>query len=143
MAARRLTAKQRRRAAALKAAATRRRNAAKRSAAARKAAKTRKVQAERAARVARITARTRAKKANARFDALGKRGIGLTARRHKGFDPISRRDAWETLSEMIRDNDERWLAFYRDMRSRGFTEKTIHDYWFSPPEGWANSITAG
>src|SRR4030095_10130096 len=86
-----------RRAAALKGAATRKRNAAKRSAAARKAAKTRKVQAERAARVARITARVRAKKANARFDALGKRGIGLTAKKHKGFDPISRRDALEAV----------------------------------------------
>jgi hypothetical protein len=150
MAARRLTAKQKRRAAALKAAATRKRNAAKRSAAARKAAKSRKVQAERAARVERIKVRVRAARkaketeaANARFDALGRRGFGLTARTPKeGAGIISTRDAWETLREMIRDNDPRWLRFHADMRSRGFSEQAIHDYWFSPPEGWANSITA-
>jgi len=133
MAARRLPLKQRRRAAALR------------------AAKTRKVQAERRARVERIKVRVRAarkaketKAANARFDALGRRGFGLTARTPKDGEPIiSTRDAFETLREMIRDNDKRWLAFYADMRQRGFGDQAIHDYWFSPPEGWANSITAG
>lgn len=133
MAARRLTAKQRRRAAALK------------------GAKTRKVQAERAARVERIKVRVRAARkgketiaANARFDALGRRGFGLTARMPKdGVPIISRRDAFETLREMIRDNDKRWLKFHDTMRRRGFSEKAIHDNWFSPPEGWANVITAG
>jgi hypothetical protein len=150
MAARRQSQQERRRAAALKAAATRKRNAAKRSRAAKRAAATRKVQAERAARVERIKVRVRAarksketKAANARFDALGRRGFGLTARTpSEGERFVSVRDAWETLREMIADNDKRWLAFHADMRRKGFAESVIHDYWFSPPEGWANSITA-
>jgi hypothetical protein len=129
---RRLTPKQKRRAVALK------------------GARTRKVQAERRARVERLKIRVRAARkgrltraANARVDALGRRARGLTARstseqRQAG---ISTFDAWETLREMIRDNDKRWLRFYRDMKRVGFSDQAIHDFWFSPPVGWEGSVT--
>lgn len=124
---RRLTPKQKRRAAALK------------------AAKPRKVQAERRARVERIKRRVRAARkgrltqaANARFDALGRRAKGLTARRQ---EHVSSRDAWETLNEMAKQNDPRYLRFYADLKRRGFSDRAIHDFWFSPPTGWEQNVT--
>ncbi len=116
----------------------------------RRAAKTRKVQAERRARVEKMMIRVRAAKkarktraANARFDALGRRAKGLTARSTPEHvqTGVSTRDAWETLREMIRDNDKRWLQFYRDMKDAGFSDSAIHDFWFSPPVGWEESVT--